>query len=259
MSADPATAKREEVRRMFASIVGRYDLLNRLLSLRRDVYWRRVAVALGQIPRGGDVLDLCAGTADVALEIVRQGSGARVIAVDNCEPMLVRGLHKARRANAAGQIRFAVAPAEELPFADATFDRAFVAFGVRNIADRRQGLGEMARVLKPDGRAIILEFSTPSSPLFGSLYRSTPIGCCPGSAGTCRGTGPPTSIFRPRWTASSHGGVASPHGGRGIHRCLGGSSHLPDRDRAPGEEGRPAWVKSANPSASSHSSVCFSS
>ena len=171
MGADPATARREEVRRMFASIVGRYDLLNRLLSLRRDVYWRRVAVALGQIPRGGDVLDLCAGTGDVALEIVRQGSGARVIAVDNCEPMLVRGLHKARRANAADQIRFAVAPAEELPFADATFDRTFVAFGVRNIADRRRGLVEMARVLKPKGRAIILEFSTPSSPLFGSLYR----------------------------------------------------------------------------------------
>ena len=171
MSADPATAKREEVRRMFASIVGRYDLLNRLLSLRRDVYWRRFAVALGQIPRGGDVLDLCAGTGDVALEIVRQGSGARVIAVDNCEPMLIRGLHKAKRANAADQVRFAVAPAEELPFADATFDRAFVAFGVRNIADRRRGLREMARVLKPDGRAIILEFSTPSSPLFGPLYR----------------------------------------------------------------------------------------
>jgi len=171
MGADPATARREEVRRMFASIVGRYDLLNRLLSLRRDVYWRRVAVALGQIPRGGDVLDLCAGTGDVALEIVRQGSGARVIAVDNCEPMLIRGLHKAKRADAADQIRFAVAPAEELPFADATFDRAFVAFGVRNIADRRRGLREMARVLKPDGRAIILEFSTPSSPLFGPLYR----------------------------------------------------------------------------------------
>jgi demethylmenaquinone methyltransferase/2-methoxy-6-polyprenyl-1,4-benzoquinol methylase len=171
MGADPATARREEVRRMFASIVGRYDLLNRLLSLRRDVYWRRFAVALGQIPRGGDVLDVCAGTGDVALEIVRQGSGARVIAVDNCEPMLIRGLHKARKANAADQVRFTVAPAEELPFADATFDRAFVAFGVRNIADRRRGLREMARVLKPDGRAIILEFSTPSSPLFGPLYR----------------------------------------------------------------------------------------
>jgi demethylmenaquinone methyltransferase/2-methoxy-6-polyprenyl-1,4-benzoquinol methylase len=171
MGADPATARREEVRRMFASIVGRYDLLNRLLSLRRDVYWRRVAVALGQVPRGGDVLDLCAGTGDVALEIVRQGSGARVVAVDNCEPMLIRGQHKARRANAAHQIRFAVAPAEALPFADASFDRTFVAFGVRNIADRRRGLREMARVLKPDGWAIILEFSTPSSPLFGPLYR----------------------------------------------------------------------------------------
>lgn len=171
MGPNPATARREEVRRMFASIVGRYDLLNRLLSLRRDVYWRRVAVLLGQIPAAGDVLDLCAGTGDVALEIVRQDSGARVIAVDNCEPMLIRGLHKARRAHAADQIRFVVAPAEELPFADATFDRVFVAFGVRNIADRRRGLGEMARVLKPEGRAIILEFSTPSSPLFGSLYR----------------------------------------------------------------------------------------
>jgi len=171
MGADPATARREDVRRMFASIVGRYDLLNRLLSLRRDVYWRRVAVLLGQIPSGGIVLDLCAGTGDVALEIVRQGSGARVIAVDNCEPMLIRGLHKAKTAHAADQIRFVVAPAEELPFADATFDRVLVAFGVRNIADRRRGLGEMARVLKPEGRAIILEFSTPSSSLFGPLYR----------------------------------------------------------------------------------------
>jgi demethylmenaquinone methyltransferase/2-methoxy-6-polyprenyl-1,4-benzoquinol methylase len=155
---------------MFASIVHRYDLLNRLLSFRRDVYWRRIAVVRGQVPADGRVLDLCAGTADVALEIARQGSGALVIAVDNCEPMLIRGLHKARRAGAAGRVRFAVAPAERLPFADGTFDRAFVAFGVRNIADRRRGLEEMARVLRPGGRAVILEFSTPSSPMFGSLY-----------------------------------------------------------------------------------------
>src|SRR3972149_4523017 len=114
---------------MFASIVGRYDLLNRLLSFRRDVYWRRFAVALGRIPRGGDVLDLCAGTADVALEIVRQGSGARVIAGDNCEPMLVRGRRKARRADAAGPIRFAVAPAGERPFFDAPFAPPLVGFG----------------------------------------------------------------------------------------------------------------------------------
>lgn len=170
MEADPAGVRRAEIRRMFASIVHRYDLLNRLLSLRRDVYWRRVAVTLGQIPPGGRLLDLCAGTADVALEIIRQVSGARVVAVDNCEPMLTRGVQKARRAGVADQVRFVAAAAEFLPFAGETFDGAFVAFGIRNIADRRQGLAEMARVLQPGGRAIILEFSTPSSPLFRSLY-----------------------------------------------------------------------------------------
>lgn len=171
MGPDSAEVKRAEVRQMFASIVHRYDLLNRLLSFRRDVFWRRVAVTHGQIPPGGRALDLCAGTADVALEIVRQVSGVQVMAVDNCEPMLVRGLQKARKAGVADQIRFVAAPAELLPFPDDTFDGAFVAFGVRNIADQRRGLEEMARVLKPEGRAVILEFSTPSSPLCRSPYR----------------------------------------------------------------------------------------
>ncbi|MFQ5657969.1 MAG: bifunctional demethylmenaquinone methyltransferase/2-methoxy-6-polyprenyl-1,4-benzoquinol methylase UbiE [Candidatus Methylomirabilales bacterium] len=170
MDADPAETRRAEIRQMFASIVHRYDFLNRLLSLRRDVYWRRMAVSLGQIPPRGRVLDLCAGTADVALEVVRQVSGALVVAVDNCEPMLDRGLQKAQRTGVAGLVRFVVAPAECLPLADETFDRAYIAFGIRNIADRRRGLEEMARVLKPGGQAVILEFSTPSSPLFRPLY-----------------------------------------------------------------------------------------
>lgn len=171
MGSDPAEVKRAEVRHMFASIVHRYDLLNRLLSFRRDVYWRRVAVTQGQIPPRGRVLDLCAGTADVALEVVRQVSNVQVIAVDNCEPMLARGLHKARKAGVADQVRFVAAPAERLPLADATFDGVFVAFGVRNLADRQRGLEEMARVLRPGGRVVILEFSTPPSPAFGSFYR----------------------------------------------------------------------------------------
>ena len=87
MGPDSVEVKRAEVRRMFASIVHRYDLLNRLLSFRRDVFWRRVAVTHGQIPPEGRALDLCAGTADVALEIVRQASGVQVMAVDNCEPL----------------------------------------------------------------------------------------------------------------------------------------------------------------------------
>ncbi|MCZ6481507.1 MAG: bifunctional demethylmenaquinone methyltransferase/2-methoxy-6-polyprenyl-1,4-benzoquinol methylase UbiE [candidate division NC10 bacterium] len=170
MGSDLAGVKREEIRRMFASIVHRYDLINRLLSLRRDVYWRRVAVAQGQIPPGGRTLDLCAGTADVALEIIRQVPGAHVIAVDNCEPMLIRGMLKARRAGVADHVRFVAAPAELLPFPDESFDGAFVAFGIRNVADRRRGLAEMARVLRRDGRVVILEFSAPASPLFRSLY-----------------------------------------------------------------------------------------
>lgn len=171
MRADSAEAKRLEVRRMFASIVPRYDLLNRLLSFRRDVYWRRVAVTQGQVPPGGRALDLCAGTADVALEIVRQVSEVQVVAVDLCEPMLTRGHHKASKAGVADQIHFVTAPAEQLPLPDKAFDGAFVAFGIRNLGDWRRGLEEMARVLKPDGRAVILEFSTPSSPLVRSPYR----------------------------------------------------------------------------------------
>jgi len=170
MGPDLAGVKREEIRRMFASIVHRYDLINRLLSLRRDVYWRRAAVTHGQVPSGGRALDLCAGTADVALEIIRQVPGALVIAVDNCEPMLIRGMLKARRAGVADHVRFVAAPAEMLPFPDESFDGAFVAFGIRNVADRRRGLAEMARVLRRDGRVVILEFSAPASPLFRSLY-----------------------------------------------------------------------------------------
>lgn len=171
MRPDAADVKRAEVRRMFTSIAHRYDLLNRLLSFRRDVYWRRVAVGQSEIPPGGRTLDLCAGTADVALEIIRQVSGARVVAVDNCEPMLVRGLQKAMGAGVTDQVRFVAAPAEGLPFVDETFDAVFVAFGIRNVADRRRGFEEMARVLKPGGRVVILEFSTPAAPLFGILYR----------------------------------------------------------------------------------------
>ena len=170
MGPDPAEVRRAEIRRMFASIAHRYDLLNRLLSLRRDVYWRRMAVAQGCLPPGGRALDLCAGTADLALEIVRQTPGASVVAVDNCEPMLLLGLRKARASGVADRIRFVTAHAEVLPFADESFDAAFVAFGIRNVVSQAQGFKEMARLLKPGGRVIILEFSTPPSPLFRSLY-----------------------------------------------------------------------------------------
>lgn len=216
MGPDPAEVKRAEIRGMFASIAHRYDLLNRLLSFRRDVYWRRVAVAQGRVPPGGRALDLCAGTADVALEIVRQTPGASVVAVDNCEPMLFRGLQKVRASGVADRIRFVTAHAEALPFSDESFDAAFVAFGIRNVINRAQGLREMARLLKPSGRVVILEFSTPSSPLFRFLYHFYSHRILPWIGGLISGN---RSAYE--YLPTSVDGFPSPEGLKGLMEAQG--------------------------------------
>jgi demethylmenaquinone methyltransferase/2-methoxy-6-polyprenyl-1,4-benzoquinol methylase len=143
---------------MFAAIAPRYDFLNHLLSLNVDRSWRRAAVArLGWEQRpGGDYLDLCAGTLDLAAELARSpGFRGSVFGADFAVPMLVRGRGKAARAVPVG------ADALALPFPAAAFDGALVGFGVRNLADLDAGLAEAARVLKPGARFVILEFSTP--------------------------------------------------------------------------------------------------
>lgn len=223
MGGDAAEARRAEIRRMFASIAHRYDLLNRLLSFRRDVYWRRVAVAHARLPHGGRALDLCAGTADVALEIARQVPRASVVAVDNCEPMLLRGLQKARAAGVADRVHFVTAHAELLPFPDASFDAAFVAFGIRNIINRVQGLKEMARLLKPGGRLIILEFSTPPSPLFRSLYHFYSHWILPWIGGLLSGN---RSAYE--YLPTSVDGFPSPEGLKGLIEGQG-FSHVSSR------------------------------
>lgn len=159
------------VERMFSAIAPRYDFLNRLLSAGRDRAWRRAAVRAAGLAPGGWLLDVCAGTADMALEAARQYPGARVAGVDFSAPMIAAGRAKAARAGCGAQIRLQVARAEALPFADHSFDAATVAFGLRNLPDRRQGLREMLRVLRPGGRAVILEFTTPPHPIVRSLYR----------------------------------------------------------------------------------------
>ena len=158
------------VERMFSAIAPRYDFLNRLLSAGRDRAWRRAAVQEAGVPRGGRLLDVCAGTADVAMEAARQFPDARIEGVDFSPPMIALGQAKVARAGLAERIRLQVAPAEALPYPDDTFDAATVAFGLRNIPDRLQGLREMLRVLRPGGRAVVLEFTTPPNPLFRGLY-----------------------------------------------------------------------------------------
>ena len=158
------------VERMFSAIAPRYDFLNWLLSAGRDRVWRREAVRAAVLPGQGRLLDVCTGTADLALEAARQFPGAQVLGVDFSRPMITLGRAKVERARLADQIRLEVAPAEALPFPDESFDAVTVAFGLRNIPDRERGLREMGRVLKAGGCAVVLEFTTPPGRLFRAVY-----------------------------------------------------------------------------------------
>ncbi len=155
---------------MFSAIAPRYDFLNRLFSAGRDRYWRREAIRASELPPKGQLLDICTGTADMAVEAARQFPNARIVGVDFSRPMIALGLAKLERTNLTNRISLQVAPAEALPFPEQSFDAATVAFGLRNVPDRLRGLRQMHRVLRPGGRAVILEFTTPPSPLFRGLY-----------------------------------------------------------------------------------------
>jgi demethylmenaquinone methyltransferase/2-methoxy-6-polyprenyl-1,4-benzoquinol methylase len=163
-----------EIRATFDAIAPRYDLTNRVLSCGVDVYWRRAAIrTFRDLPRGGRVLDLACGTCDLTLEMTRRRPDARVVGVDLSRAMLVRAAGKLGAGSgrapgaAAGLVN---APAEALPFADGVFDGAMIGFGIRNVPDFRAGLREMRRVLRPGGRIVVLEFSTPPSRSLWRLY-----------------------------------------------------------------------------------------
>jgi demethylmenaquinone methyltransferase/2-methoxy-6-polyprenyl-1,4-benzoquinol methylase len=146
---------------MFSDIAPRYDLLNHLLSLNVDRWWRRAAVArLGWAARpDGSYLDACAGTLDLAATLARRtGFTGRIVATDFALPMLQLGQSKPQ---AAG-VHAAAADTLELPFRDQSFDGAMVAFGIRNVADLPAGLAELRRVLKPGARLVVLDFTTPT-------------------------------------------------------------------------------------------------
>ncbi len=163
----PAAEKPAFVRRMFGSIAPRYDLLNHLLSLNRDRAWRRRAVDRLRAPSDGVVLDACAGTLDLAVELAgRSTFRGRVIAADFTPEMLVAGQEKIGRL----AIDTVCGDALRLPLRDASVDAAMVAFGVRNLASLDDGLRELARVVRPGGRLAILEFMTPDWQPFRALY-----------------------------------------------------------------------------------------
>lgn len=150
---------------MFARIAGRYDLLNRGLSLGVDRGWRARAVRRCGPVRGRIVVDTCTGTGDLAIAFAR--AGARVVGVDFTPQMLALAPGK----RGASSVLFVQADALALPFAGGAADVCCVAFGIRNLADRRAGLGEMARVVRPGGTVLVLECSPPPRSALGALYR----------------------------------------------------------------------------------------
>jgi demethylmenaquinone methyltransferase/2-methoxy-6-polyprenyl-1,4-benzoquinol methylase len=165
--------KRESrIRRMFGDIAPQYDLLNHLLSLNVDRYWRWRTTRLAPPEGTGPILDLCTGTGDLALAYDRAaGRRAPIIGADFCHEMLIRADQKTRRRHAADRIRFLEADAQQLPFADGRFQITTVAFGLRNVTDTDRGLSEMVRVTQVGGKVAILEFSQPRGLLFGPLFR----------------------------------------------------------------------------------------
>lgn len=163
--------KGEQIQQMFDAIAPRYDFLNHLLSFGIDKRWRRTAVRLIKAPEGAHILDVATGTGDVALEIARvTPASVKITGADFSPEMVALGQVKIAASSYADRIDFKVAPCEDLPFGAGTFDSVTIAFGIRNVVDRRLGLAELWRVIKPGGRLVILEFSTPRSALFRWLY-----------------------------------------------------------------------------------------
>jgi len=154
---------------MFGRIAGRYDLLNHLLSGNVDKRWRRLVAGTLQpsLVEGAHALDVACGTGDLSLAL--EGAGrARVVGLDFCRPMLEIARRKADEE--ARSIPFVEGDALRLPFADRSFEVVTIAFGLRNLSSVERGLGELLRVLKPGGRAGILEFSSPVVPGFRALF-----------------------------------------------------------------------------------------
>jgi demethylmenaquinone methyltransferase/2-methoxy-6-polyprenyl-1,4-benzoquinol methylase len=174
-----------EVREMFASIARRYDTANEVLSLGVHKGWRRAAVHLSGATPGQRVLDCATGTGDLALEFKRAvGPRGEVIGTDFCAEMLERAPAKAAKAGL--QVKFAVADVLALPSPDGQFDVASIAFGIRNVDDPLLCLREMARVVKPGGCVIVLEFGQPHGP-FGALFRAYSRGVMPVVGGLLTG------------------------------------------------------------------------
>jgi len=155
---------------MFDAIAGRYDLLNHLLSGGLDWYWRRRAVGALELRGDETVLDLCTGTADLAIAVLRRWRGCRVVGVDFAARMLAIGRRKLQERGLAGRATLVQGDATRIPLAGNACGAAAVAFGIRNVADPAAACRELARILRPGSRLAILEFSMPRGRVIAPAY-----------------------------------------------------------------------------------------
>ena len=159
----------DDVRGMFDRISGVYDLMNSAMTAGLHHEWRRRAVDLARVGPGSDALDICCGTGDLALELRRRiGPDGRVVGSDFSEPMLE--LARAKSGEQGLPVEFGWADALDLPYGENSFDAVTVGFGARNLADLDKGLAQMARVVRPGGRLVILEITRPQREPLATFY-----------------------------------------------------------------------------------------
>lgn len=164
------SSKKEQVAEMFDRIAGRYDRMNRFLSARTDIRWRKKAIRLLKKDKPRFILDVATGTADMAILACRELAPEMITGIDISESMLDLGRKKVEKEQLGDKIRLQTGDSETINFADNTFDAVMVAFGVRNFENLEKGLGEMWRVLRPGGQLVVLEFSKPRRKAVKSLY-----------------------------------------------------------------------------------------
>ena len=176
----PVEEKTGLVHEVFESVAGKYDLMNDLMSLGVHRLWKRDFVANSGVRLGHQVLDLAGGTGDIAaLLCERVGKSGRVVLSDINEAMLEVGRQRLEDRGITGNISYSLANAEKLPFSDGEFDAVTIAFGLRNVTDKDAALREMFRVLRPGGKALILEFSQVQPELLKKMYDSYSFGILP--------------------------------------------------------------------------------